>query len=351
VVAFSSPSPADAAAAANPIPDFSSLDDIAEPRAKKQAEDRISSSSYWAEHARHSKQSNRPPAENCCYHSFLYKKGKKDEEKNLVRGARLLCMRWCCLDCSKLLKEDWAGHAGCVCEFLYEELWEPRLRWCESSQEDPKKKSKEDPKIKPRIVLVYNTEKMLQPRMSNLFVGTVAEVVWAKVRRGLKKLEAEWLTIKSADRTSRQVCCTVAFDGAKEVSPAKAFQMTREAIYAIPVFGDSKKPITTSRRWRLPPQEKTQWRFIGPLHPKATKEDIESAMQPECYGCSTKTFDRWPFQGLIWACDGEPILDGKRVEIENRHSSIYEIYERVRDRVQTYVHSAMKRIESAGVPP
>ncbi len=222
-----------------------------------------------------SDKSERPAAVRCGYCKFMYHPGR-----NLARAGRLACGGWHCLSCSKKLKKIWSDNA--------------------------------ENRIKNRTEM--NSGKVIAPRADTVHVGTIPtdQQSWWRVRKSFQRIrkkgiEAEFIRIKSHDDAETALlCATVAFEGSKELTPADAAALVLTTIAAILIFGDTRKPISTSKGWRLPKKDPTGWVGIGPL-PTADRAEIAEAM--EMCGVENVCHRKTPHPFMPWVVDGVPTFD------------------------------------------
>jgi len=232
----------------------------------------------------------------CQCHSFLY-----HPEKNQVRTARLACGCWDCLQCAAKLKKIWSEHIKLMIESI--------------------------------VIPPYSSEFSLEdevltgPRETPVYIGTVeAGQPWARTRRQFARLHAEFVRIESADRTTFAVCATLRFPGSVELDPPVASTKVAEMINAIPIFGDTRKPIHTSKNWQRPKRPPSGWRYIGALDKSYTRHAIVSAMEAECGDCRAKTM---PFPFFIWAADSPVPIDAWQLQEDGWGTLIRELYMRI----------------------
>lgn len=235
---------------------------------------------------------HRPEATTCHCHGFLY-----HPERNRVRVARFSCGCWSCLNCSKRLKRIWAPH----------------LQLKITTVPDPQSPRGVDPPL-------------TQPRTDPVYLGDIPAAAWPNIRRSLHRAGADFVRVTSADRLTLTVCATAPFAGGAEMPPTEAAELVVAIVEAILIFGDTRKPIHTSKGWRLPRPKPSGWRYVAPVEKAATRQQIVEAVEAECGEVRTR---RMPFPFFIWAAEAPAPFDPGRLAEEGWGQLARELHERI----------------------
>jgi len=222
---------------------------------------------------------HRPEATTCHVHGFLY-----HPEKKQVRAARFACGRWCCVRCSRALKELWAPHLE---------------------------------------------KKVLETKAESVYVATLTLTPnrWSTIRRSLHRAGAEFARINTSG-LEFMVVATKAFAGSLKTSTAAAAAAVVTTVKTLAVYGDTRKPIHTSAGWRLPKEKPSGWRYIGGLDARATKSEIVHAIEAETGTEARQRVNKGnPF--FVWAADAAVMIPPDRLEEDNWGGYISRLHQRV----------------------
>lgn len=254
--------------------------DVAAAAARKQS----SRAAHYADH---------PEAINCHVHGFLY-----HPDRGQYRTARFACGRWCCLRCAKCLKRIWTQH-------LQSRIETQRVAGQPAS--------------------------IRKPRTGPVFVETVEATaqVWARLRKRLHRADAQYVRIRINSQQLLIVATRRFSDSCEEAKPAEASARVVVSINDLLIFGDTKKPIHTSKAWRLPRDEPSGWKYIGGLPASAKTNEILDAIRDLGGDPQTK---KPPYPFFVWAADFTVPLrpgDAERHEIEGWAPLASEIYHKL----------------------
>lgn len=183
---------------------------------------------------------HRPPPQRCGYKRAMY-----DPAKHMYIACHVACGRWGCGTCARRLKDQWAGH----------------MRAMITKVRDLGGKTRKDPVYLARVRDDYLTLRRIQ-RHVNRRGGSYASVKYTPGRA---------LFVSSVPLQPR--------DNAECVSPFDATNDVERAVRDIVIYGDLKKPISTSRDWKLPPRIPTGKVVIGDFPHGANKREIVAAME------------------------------------------------------------------------
>lgn len=236
---------------------------------------------------------DRPEAITCHVHGFLY-----HPERERYRTARFACGRWCCLRCSKHLKRIWTQH-------LQSRIETQRVPGQPAS--------------------------VRRPRPGPVFVEVVGpdSATWAKLRKRLHRADAQYVRIRVTSDQMLVVATRSFSDSCEEAKPTDAAAQVVKAINDLLIFGDTKKPIHTSKAWRLPRDEPSGWKYIGGLPADAKTSEILGAIRKLGGDPETK---KPPYPFFVWAADFTIPIDAddsERIENEGWRPLAVEVHRKL----------------------
>jgi hypothetical protein len=160
----------------------------------------------------------RPPPIRChCYSMFVHR------ETNRGRVMSLLCRRWCCECCAPRHQAIWTAHM---------------------------------------------TNMILSAPGEHMYIGETLRdrAAWDTVSQRITRHHGNYATIDSARTDAHHwVVATEPFAGGMQVTKREALAEMRRRIDSIKIHGDTRKPIATTKAWRLPKREPTGWSILGPI--------------------------------------------------------------------------------------
>lgn len=182
------------------------------------------------------RQSERPPATRCHYHSFLV-----NRKTSTGRVARLLCRRWNCTECASRHKRRWK--ASLTVHFMK------------------------------RSALPFFTAD----------IPIDNEDAWARIRKQIQRKRGQRVKIKRVGDGMIRVITTVEvidddFTFAK-LTCNQAITLMTSTIDEICTFADSKRPIATSRAWKLPKEDKSDFHFFSGMPGEARRSEIVESIK------------------------------------------------------------------------
>lgn len=230
---------------------------------------------------------HRPPATTCHCHGFLY-----HPERRQVRAARFACGRWCCVRCSRALKELWAPH-------LEKKILETRP----TSPGDA------------AVFLHAATLELTKRR-------------WGTIRRSLNRHGADFARISTGEPNWYLIIATRPFAGSSSSLVAQTARSVVSTVRTLAVYGDTRKPIHTSIGWRLPKEKPSGWKYVGSLNARATKSQIVNAVEAETGTEARQRVNKGnPF--FVWAADAPVIIPPDQLAEDNWGSFVSRIHQRV----------------------
>lgn len=174
-----------------------------------------------------------------------------------MKAFFLACWRWSCPYCAEHLKADWTQHATNT--------------------------------ISNHAAAIADGDDQARAEAQIFYIGHVNVSDWKATHQRISRQKADYITI-CADAATRDVVCTSSFNATcRAVTAAEAAAFASAAIKVLPLC---KKPISTSRNWKLPPDEKLkEWQRIGKLPPELTATKTREIIEAhECTDIIEKTY-------------------------------------------------------------
>lgn len=223
--------------------------------------------------------SERPDATTCHHHLFMF-----HPERRIGRASRVACGRWNCTRCSTRNKTIWKAHLSATIDGL-----------------------------RPGSILYTET--------IDGKAGT-----WDAVRKRLQRAGANHVRIQTAADEIVIVSTFPVSAASMPLTRAQSIDLVTRTIDGLLIFGDTRKPIHTSRPWKRPEEEPTGWKVVGALPRESSTTEITDAIKKLGYAPETK---RPPFAFLVWAADFAVPLEYNRVADEGWQPQLREIHERL----------------------
>lgn len=228
------------------------------------------------------------------------------EGKRKLGAFRVLCKRWKCLACAKKLKTKWAAH-------LHKKiLEEPGPMYLADVPSD------------------YRTTR--------------------RITRHLQRHDGRYARIEAGD--GRQLIVSTIPLGKQDqhnqqaVSPVDAAAAVARAIGAIPIYGDTRKPVHACRDWKLPPRNESGWKRLGALPADMNRGQVAAHLEAETgreaagTGGGNDPFVAWAVQ-----CDFQPPPDpdGESTWMDKARAA----YERINGRAMGFPEGAASAMTDA----
>ena len=137
-----------------------------------------------------------------------------------------------------------------------------------------------------------------------LDVPIVDRAAWDRIRRQIQRKHGQRVKIKRVGEGYVRVIATVEMIDddypCRKLTTNAALTLMAETINAICTFGDSKRPIATSREWKLPEEDKSDFDFITGMPAEARRGEIIDSVRELGYDPQTRR-PKSPF--MPWTCD------------------------------------------------
>lgn len=214
---------------------------------------------------------DRPPPCTCGYKRSMF-----NPSTGTYRACHVLCGRWRCSTCNPKKKAQWSSHLRDVITTL-------------------------------PVPGGLPTDRRPRPETEPLYLARVRDDP-RTTRRILKRIQragGQYARIKYTP--GRQLVITTVPLSARDepdiLSPAVAAREAIQAVRDMLLYGDSRKPIFTSRGWKLPPRKPAGWTVVGDFPTGTTKSAIVEAMEDELDGTAEVRAGNPGLPFMPWVAD------------------------------------------------